>query len=72
MILLSPFVGSISQRLTLSLKTSCMTLSQMPGQVSSQRDSRRQVYYRMCSFQRVSEGKKLEKEMDVAPLLQRC
>ncbi|KAK0234514.1 hypothetical protein EDD85DRAFT_792552 [Armillaria nabsnona] len=51
MILLLPFMGSISLRFTLSLKTSCMTLSQMPGRVLLQRDSRRQVYYRMCSFQ---------------------
>ncbi|PBK59436.1 hypothetical protein ARMSODRAFT_1027392 [Armillaria solidipes] len=37
------FAGSISQKIILSFKTSCMALSQMLGRVSLQRDSRRQT-----------------------------
>ncbi len=72
MILLSLFVGSISQRLISSLKTSCMILSQMLGGVTLERDSKRQVCYHTCSLQPVSTGKKPEKKMGVAYLLQRC
>ncbi len=72
MMLLLPFVRLISQRPTLLLKTSCMTLRQMLRQVLLERDLRSQVCYHMCSSQYVEQSRQPRRNMDMVSSLQCC